>query len=180
MIFMLTETQLAKYREQGFAIVEDLFTPAECDEIIRRAYDIVSGKIASDEGVSLEPAAVEQGLVGKENKPDYLFKLSSTMHLSDDVFRKYAGHERVAEVLHQLMGSGEVVCMQSMFIDKAPNIGVGQPYHQDAYYLVTEPDTLMAAWIACDDADEENGCLHVVPGSQNDPIHSHETPRDPA
>jgi phytanoyl-CoA hydroxylase len=40
--------------------------------------------------------------------------------------------------------------------------------------------TLLAAWIALDDADVENGCLHVVPGSRTDPIHPHETPIDPA
>ncbi|MSR82622.1 MAG: hypothetical protein EXS58_06810 [Candidatus Latescibacteria bacterium] len=37
----------------------------------------------------------------------------------------------------------------------------------------------MAVWIACDDAEVENGCLHVVPGSQADPIHPHEKPLDP-
>lgn len=175
----LTESQLAQYRNQGFTVVEDLYTTAECDEIIERAYDIVSGRISSNEGVALEPSAVELGLVGDDNKPDYLFKLGHSMHLTDDIFQQYARDERIAGILRQLLGPG-AVCMQTMFIDKAPNIGVGQPYHQDAHYLRFKPDTLMAAWIACDDVDEENGCLHVVPGSQDDPIHPHGVPRDPA
>jgi len=33
------------------------------------------------------------------------------------------------------------------------------------------PDTLCAAWLAVDRADEENGCLWITPGSQNEPIY---------
>lgn len=50
-----------------------------------------------------------------------------------------------------------------MFIDKPPRSGTGQPYHQDAWYLKTEPDTLVALWLALEDADEDNGHVYFVP-----------------
>jgi ectoine hydroxylase-related dioxygenase (phytanoyl-CoA dioxygenase family) len=45
----------------------------------------------------------------------------------------------------------------------------GQALHQDNYYLRAQPGTCMAAWMALDPCDEENGCLQVVAGSQQWP-----------
>jgi phytanoyl-CoA hydroxylase len=82
-------------------------------------------------------------------------------------------------VLQELIGP-DVKCVQTMFLDKPRGLGVGQPYHQDSHYLKTDPETLLAVWVALDDADTENGCLHVIPRSQNEPVYPHETPVDPA
>jgi phytanoyl-CoA hydroxylase len=106
-------------------------------------------------------------------------KIGHHMHQHDPVFQAFAVHPRLVAVLQTLIGP-DVKCVQSMFIDKPKGLGVGQPYHQDSHYLKTDPDTLTATWIALDAADVENGCLHVVPGSQHDPVHPHETPVDPA
>jgi phytanoyl-CoA hydroxylase len=182
MTYVLTEEQKKFYREQGFLIVENLYTPEECDELNARAVDVVNGKVklAAGSDVYMEPSAVEQGLTSKENPdPAYLFKIGHQMHVADPVFRYYAMHERTVDILNELVGP-DVKCVQSMFIDKPSNIGVGQPYHQDSHYLKTKPDTLIAAWVACDDVNVENGCLHVIPGSQHDPIHPHEVPIDPS
>jgi phytanoyl-CoA hydroxylase len=167
-----------QYQEQGFLIVENLFTPEECDELNQRAADVVLGKIKLAEGseIYMEPDALKLGLVTVEQPdPAYLFKLGHQMHVSDPVFRYYAMHDRILDILTHLTGP-DLKCVQSMFIDKPKKLGVGQPYHQDSHYLKTDPDTLIAVWIACDDVDVANGGLHVVPGSQHDPIHPHEKP----
>jgi ectoine hydroxylase-related dioxygenase (phytanoyl-CoA dioxygenase family) len=41
----------------------------------------------------------------------------------------------------------------------------GQALHQDNFYLKVEPGTCIAAWVALDRADRENGGLEVVPGT---------------
>jgi phytanoyl-CoA hydroxylase len=56
-----------------------------------------------------------------------------------------------------------------MFYFKPPGAR-GQALHQDQYYLRVQPGTCMAAWMAVDDCDAENGCLRVVPGSHNWPL----------
>jgi ectoine hydroxylase-related dioxygenase (phytanoyl-CoA dioxygenase family) len=43
----------------------------------------------------------------------------------------------------------------------------GQSWHQDEYFIPTRDKSLTGAWIAIDDATIENGCLWVIPGSQN-------------
>ena len=177
----LTSDSIRHYREQGYLVVENLFTPNECQEINRHAEDVVMGRIPLPDrtGIWMEPAAEERELVKENNRYDYLFKIGHQMHITDPVFQRYAVHPRLADILEALIGP-DIKCVQSMYIDKPREIGIGQPYHQDAWYLKTDPDTLIAAWIACDDADLDNGCLHVISGSQNDPIHPHEKPIDPA
>lgn len=177
---MITPEQAKHYREQGYLIVEDVFTEGECAELRRYAAQVVRGDIPLEEGnrVWMEPDALEQGLT-EGHDPEYLFKIGHQMHMSNPVFQKYAVHPNLKAILSHLVGP-DVKCVQSMYLDKTPELGVGQPYHQDAWYLKTDPDTLMAVWIACDDAMVENGCLFVVPGSQNDPIYPHEKPIDPA
>jgi ectoine hydroxylase-related dioxygenase (phytanoyl-CoA dioxygenase family) len=70
---------------------------------------------------------------------------------------------RIEAVLRDLFGA-EPVAAQSMFYFK-PAGARGQDLHQDNYYLRVKPGTCIAAWLAVDSADEENGGLVVVPGS---------------
>ena len=65
---------------------------------------------------------------------------------------------RVAEAV------GPVWAAQSMFYFK-PAGARGQAMHQDNYFLQSHPETCIAAWIAVDDCDAENGALTVVPGT---------------
>jgi phytanoyl-CoA hydroxylase len=59
---------------------------------------------------------------------------------------------------------GPVHAAQSMFYFKPPRAR-GQAMHQDNLFLQAHPETCVAAWIAIDDVDGENGGLQMVPGS---------------
>jgi len=58
---------------------------------------------------------------------------------------------------------------QSMFYFKPPSAR-GQALHQDNMFLQAHPETCLAAWIAIDDCDGENGGLMVVPGSHREEL----------
>lgn len=79
-------------------------------------------------------------------------------------------HEKVAAVLGEITGAhipywdGRVKAMQSMLFAKPPGLP-GQAWHQDERYIPTRDRSLVGVWIALDDADEENGCLRVLPKS---------------
>lgn len=64
---------------------------------------------------------------------------------------------------------GPALGAQSMFYFKPPTAR-GQALHQDNLSLRTHPETCLAAWIAIDDCDAENGGLMVVPGSHTTEI----------
>ncbi|MEK0312357.1 phytanoyl-CoA dioxygenase family protein [Cohnella sp. 56] len=76
---------------------------------------------------------------------------------------------RVLDVVEALVGP-DVYALQSMMFLNPPGKG-GQGWHQDACYIKTHPDTLIGAWIALERADEDNGCLWVVPGSNHEPVY---------
>lgn len=94
-------------------------------------------------------------------------------------------HPRIAAVLAEVTGAhipfwdGRVKCMQSMLFLKPPGFP-GQAWHQDERFIPTRDRSLIAAWIALDDATEANGCLRVVPGSHRSgriwPTASHSEP----
>jgi non-haem Fe2+, alpha-ketoglutarate-dependent halogenase len=46
-------------------------------------------------------------------------------------------------------------------------------WHQDVTYWGLEPATAVTVWLAIDDADEENGCMRVIPGSHVAGIREH-------
>ncbi len=76
---------------------------------------------------------------------------------------RYMLDRRLYAVLKALFRA-EPYAVQSMFYFKPPGAR-GQDFHQDNFYLRVKPGTCMAAWIAVDDADEGNGGMMVVPGT---------------
>ena len=74
--------------------------------------------------------------------------------------------------LHPLLSTflGEEPCAaQSMIYFKPPGAR-GQDMHQDDFYLRTGPGSCLAAWVALDAVDDENGGLRVVAGSHRLPL----------
>jgi hypothetical protein len=82
---------------------------------------------------------------------------------------RYMLDPRVGAILAALLGD-EPIATQSMYYFKPPGAR-GQALHQDNFYLVVRPGTCIAAWLALDDADEENGGMVMVPGSHRHGIY---------
>ena len=71
----------------------------------------------------------------------------------------------VAAILHALFAE-EPLGVQTMFYYKPPGAR-GQAMHQDQFYLQVRPGTCIAAWIALDHADRDNGGMIMVPLTQD-------------
>jgi ectoine hydroxylase-related dioxygenase (phytanoyl-CoA dioxygenase family) len=145
----LTEEQAAQYRRDGYLIVPNLLSD---DEL--RAY-------------------VEH--FSKPRPPEW--NLGLRTHTADPMFRYVAHHPKAVAIARQLSG-GPVRIVQTMALDKAPAGGIGIALHQDTHYLPSEPNTLMACWIAITDTDGDNGGLCVVPGSHKGPLRSAQKAKD--
>lgn len=74
----------------------------------------------------------------------------------------------VADILRVLFGR-EPLGAQTMYYYKPPG-SRGHGMHQDNFYLLASPAACIGVWTPIDDADLENGCMFVVPGSNHDPI----------
>src|SRR5690606_29867675 len=89
-------------------------------------------------------------------------------HRFDELSLDWLLDERLNTCLTGLLGA-EPYAVQTMVYYK-PAGSRGQALHQDQYYLRVNPGTCMAAWMALDDCDEENGCLQVVSGTHEIPV----------
>jgi phytanoyl-CoA hydroxylase len=91
------------------------------------------------------------------------------LHRQQEIHERYLLHPRIVDVVGGLIGP-DVLALQTMLFVKRPG-SPGQGYHQDSYHIITQPDTLIGAWVALDRADEENGCVWITAGSQNEPVY---------
>jgi ectoine hydroxylase-related dioxygenase (phytanoyl-CoA dioxygenase family) len=143
------------YREYGYVLVRNVFGQGEVEEM-RGAIDRILETVASSgHDKSHTWAGVDQSLQ---------LKGFHDLTYHDGVFTRMVAQSRLVEVLKQLIGPNVQLHHTKMLV-KPPEQGAPFPMHQDYPYFPHERHSLLAASVHLDDTDEENGCLHVVPGS---------------
>lgn len=156
---MLNPEQKQYFKENGYVVIRGLFSP---DEV----------KALSDHFMELRQQGTKPGdFAGVDltsHDPLKKFPRMIHMHRWDTLSLDWMLDKRIAKTLTGLMGA-EPYAVQTMIYFKPPKAR-GQALHQDQYYLRVQPGTCIAAWLALDPCDEENGCLQMVPGSQNWPL----------
>jgi phytanoyl-CoA hydroxylase len=161
---VLSADQIEQFRREGYLVVEGVFSAEEVSEYrahymaLRRA-QAYPGDFA---GVPIGDSPDEQ--------PDPLQQYPRMIHMHrwDEASLRWLIEPRIRDSLTDLLGL-EPFAVQTMLYFKPPGAR-GQALHQDQFYLKVQPGTCMAAWLPLDDCDEANGCLQVVPGSQDWPI----------
>ncbi len=154
-----SQANLDEFAKDGFTIARGLFSQDEVDKF--------SGYFTS---------MVERGGDGwaesevDPNNADPLKRYPRLLqpHRGDEVAFNFMIDPRVNSHL-TAYGEGEPYAVQTMVYFKPPG-GRGQNLHQDNMYLLVEPGTCMAAWLALDDCTEENGCMVLVPNNPDLPL----------
>ncbi|GGW70784.1 phytanoyl-CoA dioxygenase family protein [Streptomyces caelestis] len=156
---ILDPAALRRYREgfeeDGFTVVRGLFG---ADETERLCEEFTTLRAAGPVPGHFEPRASGPGA-----DPLHVWPRVMHPHEINDLAREVLLDARLRTVLEVLLGE-EALAAQSMFYFKPPGAR-GQALHQDNFYLRVEPGTCVAAWLACDMIDRENGGLEVVPGT---------------
>ena len=147
------------YTTDGYVIAQQVFTPDEValyrDHYMRlREEGAHPGDFAGADLTSEDPLKRYPRMIH--------------MHRWDEPSLRWLLDSRLNACLTKLLGR-EPYAVQTMLYFK-PAGARGQALHQDQFYLRVQPGTCMAAWLALDDCDEENGCMRVVPGSHKWPV----------
>ena len=156
---MITSQDKELYQQNGYAVVRGVFSEEECADF--RSHYM---KLRADGPKPGDMVADTQ----KAGDPLKSFPRMIHMHRWDETSLKWVLDPRLEECLTEFLGS-EPLAVQTMVYFK-PAGARGQALHQDNFYLRAQPGTCMAAWLALDPCDEENGCMRIVPGSHEWPI----------
>ena len=155
----IPQSDVDQFQRDGFAVARELFSADEVASYIEhymrlREADSYAGDFS--------------GVNAKDGDPLKAFPRMIHMHRWDQTSLDWMIDGRIGGWLEGLTGQ-PAYAVQTMLYFK-PAGSRGQALHQDQYYLKARPGTCMAAWMALDRCDEENGCLQVVPGSGDLPV----------
>lgn len=154
------EKDVRFYKENGYWIGPKFLSDEELEAVRDRHARIVAGVYETGRSPWWrEPAAGEplKRVVKVDNS-----------YWTDSVLAKLTLHPIIGAMAARLSESKCIRLWHDELLLKPPGIGaVGNiGWHQDyQYWQCTDPPSLLTAWIALDDVDEENGCMQVVPES---------------
>ncbi|MFH1571715.1 MAG: phytanoyl-CoA dioxygenase family protein [Gemmatimonadota bacterium] len=85
---------------------------------------------------------------------------------ASEAFRRLIHHPFAVKAISQLTGQADLLVWHDQIQYKPAAYGGATTWHQDApLWPIIKPMTPVSAWIPLDDADQENGCMWMVPGS---------------
>jgi phytanoyl-CoA hydroxylase len=166
------------WQRDGFFLIRQFAPPAVCEAMLRRAVELAR----EADGTGVAGAAIvhrENNLadaVSPSTQAEQLVSKIFKIH-RDSVFNHFATDPDLVGIAEELLGSS-VDCFLSQFIFKNPGAW-GQPWHQDAFYFPFDRGPQVGVWLAVTEATLANGCLYIVPGSHQEPLHKHDPDRRP-
>ena len=181
------------YKRDGFVVITDFYTAAECDSLRARMHELIDDfdptsyqtffsttdqEHARDEYFRtsgdqvrffLEKDAVDAKGNLVADKHDCINKVGHALHDLDPHFASFSRKDGLAAIA-TAVGFQQPLLLQSMYIFKPPRIGGEVHCHQDSTFLYTEPESCVGFWVALEDATVTNGCLWVAPGGHHSPL----------
>lgn len=155
-----------------------LLNPEQKQQFDELGYCVAGGLFAEEELAAIENFFEEYKLNGRqvfdsgsayeEIDPAQRQVRAMHPHRYSERAKNWMLNPNVGAVLEELLGM-PALGVQTMYYYKPPG-AKGQGMHQDNFYLIAKPATCIAAWTAIDNADLDNGCLWVVPGSHRGDI----------
>ena len=132
-----------EYDENGYVIVRNAIDA----DLARETAEHVHWLVARNPGVRPE-------------------KFGHNMLVTDPFMHRLVGDDRLVDIVEQFIGSN-VAMWAAHYIAKPPMHGQRVLWHQDGSYWPLEPMEVTTIWLAATESTRENGCMRVLPGTQN-------------
>ncbi|MDE0688102.1 MAG: phytanoyl-CoA dioxygenase family protein [Candidatus Poribacteria bacterium] len=164
----VTDADIEYFHRNGYLVINDAFSATEIEAALAGMIHLMDGKCPDFRAIQFEPKLIKQknALEGQERR-DAIRKIFNFVDYEPRL-NAMAVHSGLLGVLEKIMGDTPEL-FQDMALVKPPRYGSEKPWHQDcAYFNLPEGTTVVGVWIALDEATPENGCLHIIPGSNID------------
>jgi len=160
---MLSDAQVHQFEEDGYFILEDLFTTAEMDALTGKIDRIVR----SEEEAMLSSGNTESGI-------NRVKEITFTAHLvkKDESFQNFVADDRLVDIATRLLGP-DIALYWDQAVYKRPETLKDFPWHQDNGYGNVLSEQYVTCWLALEDATIENGCIWIMKDSHKQGIVEH-------
>lgn len=174
----LSSSELERYDRDGFLVRERVFSAEEVAAMVEAVEHVCASVVAREdrtgEKVHVSSFSVFERFPGANTVIKWevadsgrLKGLEPLAHL-DPVLSDFAAHPGLIEPMRDLIGCHDVALFTEKLNLKRARGGGGFDAHRDFPYWdgpAENPEKLVTAWIAVDDAGIDNGALEVLPGS---------------
>lgn len=143
------------FRRDGFVTMKAFLSESECGEL--------NANLSRFIGERVPTLPREHVFYEDRSRPDTLKQIQQ-LHTHDSYFETLMVGSRF-EDLAKCALADEVIPKNMQYFNKPPLAGLPTPPHQDGYYFKLDPCEAVTLWLALDDVDEENGCVHYARGS---------------
>lgn len=158
---MITQQDVDFYKQNGYLLVKGVFNTVEIVEM-RKAVDGIIERAAK---AKRDANHQWQGdFLPPEELNKLVLKGFHDVQYHDAVFMRALMHPAIVSILTKVIGPN-VQLHHSKMLVKPPERGAAFPFHQDHPYFPHRDHTMTAASVHLDDANDENGCIRVIPGS---------------
>ena len=149
------KTLIDDFSRDGFVAVRPLF---DADQMCRLNAELA--RFIRDVVPTMPDAQVYY-----EDKSDKSsLKQLQRMFQYDPYFRELMDNSIVRQIAETVL-QDDVVPVNMQYFNKPPGTGQATPPHQDGYYFHLSPCEAVTGWLALEDVDAGNGCVHYVRGS---------------
>tara|TARA_A100000164_G_scaffold346695_1_gene347532 strand:- start:135 stop:914 length:780 start_codon:yes stop_codon:yes gene_type:complete len=132
-----------EYDKNGFVIIRNIIDPDLVLELENHVYWLC------EKYPNIHPEAFHHDLL-----------------VNDPFIHKVLNDKKILDILENFIGKN-IALFGAHYIAKKPLRGKAVGWHQDGSYWPLEPMNVVSVWMAATASLKDNGCMRVIPGTQN-------------
>lgn len=158
---MLTAEQIEQYRRSGFVNGGPVLDDQTVEVLQREVLRVIDDR---DDASVAQPVR----LVNLTNNIEQPIWQIVNIYQASPAFRDLIFDSKIAEMAAELTNANELRIWHDQIQYKPKEMGGRLHWHQDSplWSNLQPKDAQITAWVALDDAEADNGCMYMVPGSQ--------------
>ena len=153
------------FQQRGYLEIPHRVIEEDHLQQLRKSYDQVFSERRGTSGQGLRNLSGTESITDatEDEHAGEMLQVMEMWQKSKD-FQDLLYYDPLLDIAGSLIGEN-IQLFHDQALYKPAKIGGSVPWHQDNGYWRCQPADLVSIWIALDDADQENGCMNVIPAS---------------